>query len=294
MGHAYNFGSGVPRDHGKAREWYKKAAARGADDAQLSLENMAEIEEADQRLADAIQALIGTSASQQGARTDVPLSSLPRVTADTLERATVFVWASEGKKGSSGTGFFVAPGVIATNAHVVGSAKAKVHVINKALGSLCPAEIIAVSPVGNRDYALLRIPPNKAANAPVLRFAPKVRRADRVGTWGYPGAVSDRDPKYLALMRGDVKAVPEVVYSEGVVSTLLEQKPPRIVHTAIISHGNSGGPLVNERGEVVGINTWIDMDKQSYRQTNLSLPSSDLADFMRKNGVSPRMAPAAP
>lgn len=225
-------------------------------------------------------------------KSDVPS---PRTVGDLMEQSTVFIIALDGDSAQTGTGFFVAPGIIATNRHVVGSPKAKILVTNKVLGSISPAQIMAISPVESRDYALLRlVEPDKANLAPVLKISEDVHRTDKVSAWGFPGAVTSDDPNFRALMNGDAKASPEVVYSEGVVSVILQQKPEIIVHTALISQGNSGGPLVNELGEVVGINTMIALDSKSYRQSGLSLAANDLMAFLRDNGVSPVTAQPTP
>ncbi len=219
----------------------------------------------------------------------------PRTVGDLMEQSTVFIISLTDEKAQTGTGFFVAPGVIATNRHVVGSPNAKILVINKVLGEVCGAQILAVSQTESRDYALLRlINPEKAKLAPVLKMTADVHRTDKVSAWGFPGAVTADDPKFKALMKGDVQAAPEVVYSEGVVSVVLQQHPAIIVHTALISQGNSGGPLVNEQGAVVGINTMIALDSKSYRQSGLSLASNDLMAFLSESGVSPVIAQPTP
>lgn len=223
-----------------------------------------------------------------GRAAEGPEAAAPPSLAALMEAATVMVIAQDNNSLSSGTGFCVAPGIVATNRHVVALPGGRIQVINGALGSLQPAELLAVSRVPARDYALLRLGPEAAAKLPVLSLGEGAQRTERVSAWGFPQAVITGDPQYQALMRGDERAVPGVVYSEGSVSTVLNDRPPVIVHTAVISHGNSGGPLVNEEGRVLGINTMISLDDKSYRQMGLSLAGGDLRAFMRENNVQPR------
>ena len=219
---------------------------------------------------------------------DPTTAAAPATLAALMEAATVMVLAQSTDSLSTGTGFCVAPGIVATNRHVVGLPGARIFVINETLGELQPAELLAISSAPARDYALLRLDREPAKKIPALRLAEGAKRTDRVSAWGFPGAVIEGDPQYQALLSGDNRAVPGVVYSEGSVSTVLKDRPPIIVHTAVISHGNSGGPLVNQEGTVLGINTMISLDDKSYRQMGLSLAGGDLRAFMRENNVPPK------
>lgn len=210
----------------------------------------------------------------------------PATVSALMAEATVFVLATDHTTMGMGSGFFVAPGIVVTNSHVALNAQATVYVGNKALGGMHEARVIAYSADPSRDYALLRIPDNLAGKAPVLRLGVGATRTERVSAWGFPGYIAEIDPKLAALAKGDTTSVPEVVYSEGVVSVVLDRKPPVILHTAAISQGNSGGPLSNAEGVVVGINTFIKIADQSYSQTNIALAGSDLALFLQEHGIA--------
>ena len=57
-----------------------------------------------------------------------------------------------------------------------------------------------------------------------------------------------------------------------------------IVHSAKISTGNSGGPLVNENGDVVGINSLLlDDNRGAYY---ISFASSDIISFLNRYSIS--------
>lgn len=204
---------------------------------------------------------------------------------DLSEQATVFILVPRGKGLGLGTGFFIADGLVVTNRHVVGGKGNEAFITNKTLGRPLKARVVA-SALGERDYAVLST--ESVDSIVPFKFNLKVKRGDRVGTWGYPGLVIGDDPKLQALViEGDLSAAPEVVFTSGEVSAIHETEPPRIIHTAVISQGNSGGPLVNERGEVLGINTLLVIDdpSQSNRQSNYSLGASDLVRFLQTNNI---------
>jgi S1-C subfamily serine protease len=206
-----------------------------------------------------------------------------------LEQATVFILALDSdSQVRMGSGFFVAPGIIISNRHVVGSEHSRIMAGNPAMGGMRPGQVIAVSSQEKRDYALVRLAGTEAM--PFLRIGEGAKRTERISAWGFPAFITTADPKLQALIEGDVSAAPEVVYSEGVVSVVLDGQPPIIVHTAALSQGNSGGPLVSEQGVAAGINTMIKLAAESYNQSSLALPGEDMAAFMRENGITPTQA----
>ena len=59
-----------------------------------------------------------------------------------------------------------------------------------------------------------------------------------------------------------------------------------IQHTAATSRGNSGGPLVNMRGELIGLNTWSRPDGQNL---NFAIGGPDIKQILNESdGMSPR------
>ena len=231
-----------------------------------------------------------SAAAPSTAPASAPAPAAASVT-DMLEDATVFVFALGKDSLSMGTGFFITPSLILTNRHVIESSPQKIYIINKKLQKVRAATLVAASNSPQRDYAVLQTQLPAGISIVPLPLGELPRRADKISAWGYPHAISKVDPKFQALIQGKAQTPPELTYSDGAVSAVLERTPPLIVHTALISQGNSGGPLANERGQVVGINTMISLDNESYRQTSLALPSSDIRAFLKEKGIE---LPAAP
>jgi S1-C subfamily serine protease len=216
-----------------------------------------------------------------------------------LERSTVLVIAAQA--GSLGSGFFVAPDLVVTSRHVVqgaGDVPRDVLVTSRALGQPLRGEVVGLSDgnaIGGRDYAIVRLR-NAPAHPPViLPIATAVEKRVSVIAAGYPGYLVQNDPAMKRLAAGDLSSAPELVLSEGKVQVMHKSPAgiPLVVHSADISQGNSGGPLVDSCGRVVAINTFIGLDPQSGRRGLYSLGGDDLVDFLKSKGVAVRAVGSA-
>ena len=188
---------------------------------------------------------------------------------------------------ATGTGFmFSSSDYVITSYHVVhGSKSISVRLNN---GERIEASI-AVKDTNN-DIAILKLskPPTSRQNIITLGDSTSVKTGDRVFTYGFP----------LVDLLGDA----EPRYSEGFINSLSGiSNDPRLFQISIpIQPGNSGGPVFNEKGELIGIATSSIDSVQTQRvfgatpqnvnfaikssYINLLLPS--LPDtFIRKKGI---------
>ena len=150
----------------------------------------------------------------------------------------------------AGSGVIVDPGgLVVTNSHVVfGSSAISVTLDD---GAMLPARIVGIDPIV--DIAVLRIPIPGTGTLPTAKLdgTEKLRVGDEVFAIGNPFGLEQ------TLTRGVVSAVNRVL--PGASWSLRE---PLIQTDAAINQGNSGGPLVDRCGRVVGINTAILLDAQ--------------------------------
>ena len=208
----------------------------------------------------------------------------PASLAQALEQATVLVVSAGG---DSGSGFFVAPNYVVTNHHVVGRAApgSEALVLSKHLKTGYIGTVVATSQTGQgtaADFAVIKVDDVPAGSVRPLPLAAEPAALSDVIAAGYPSIAIAQDRNLRRLLAGDLKAAPEVVLTKGTVSAIQnkERNTPMVLHSADISAGNSGGPLIDSCGRVVGINTYIVTSRQTTK-ANYALGSSWLAAFLR-------------
>src|SRR5437868_2899014 len=157
-----------------------------------------------------------------------------------------------------GSGFIVDPkGVILTNYHVVEdmtSIMVKLHTGEQRRGNVVGTD-------EETDIAVIKVNAGRDLPAVTLGDSDDVAVGDWVLAIGSPFGL-------------------EQTVTAGIISTKERQTDPgasfrRFIQTdAAINRGNSGGPLVNMRGEVIGINSQIATSTGDYNGIGFALPSN--------------------
>jgi serine protease Do len=177
-----------------------------------------------------------------------------------------------GRQRATGSGVIVAAdGYIVTNAHVVRGGQrvqvvlaepsarddAPMHSVGRALGRVIEAKVVGTAP--EVDLAVLKVDAEGLTPLPLADYR-AVRQGQLVFAFGSPEG-----------LRNSV--------TMGVVSAVARQPDPDhpmvyIQTDAPVNPGNSGGPLVNASGELVGINSFILSESGGSEGLGFAIPSA--------------------
>jgi S1-C subfamily serine protease len=182
-----------------------------------------------------------------------------------------------------GSGFVVdSSGNIATNAHVVTSGqgasieKASQVYVEFTDGNRVPAKIVGDDP--NADVALLNIP------TAGLKLTPLPLGSSSDLVVGEPvAAIGSPFGEQQSLSVGVISAL-----NRSITSLTSFDINNAIQTDAAINHGNSGGPLIDAKGDVIGINSQIKSTGGGGEGVGFAVPSDTVkrsVDQLRQNGV---------
>lgn len=148
------------------------------------------------------------------------------------------------------------------------------------------AEVRALSPMLQKDIAILKV---SGSNFPtvVLGDSNQVQLQDSITVVGYPGVVQSTFER-TGLFGADSQM--EVSVTQGIISSFKTwHDGSQILGTdAGAAHGNSGGPALNARGEVIGIlSMGAVSDSGGNYPFNFLRPIAVAQDFVRASGIVP-------
>lgn len=183
-----------------------------------------------------------------------------------------------------GSGFAVTPTLVVTNAHVVERMREDDTMI---VGIVPPegrkgylAKLVAYSP--RNDLALLQLAEPGSIPAATL-FSGAVGDGAEVFAVGYPGNVDLAQ----GLSMADLVDPQTPVKTRGYVSSGRSAKGfDTLLHTAPIGSGNSGGPLLDACGRVVGVNSFGTVsDNGTDSSFFFAVSMRELIPFLRQAGA---------
>ncbi len=185
-----------------------------------------------------------------------------------------------------GSGFAVTPTMIVTNAHVIREAllddTLRIGIVPSQGDAGTFATPVAVSP--RNDLALLEVTDGSLRLPPLSLAGGVGSNMGEVSAVGYPMNVDLAQ----GLEMADIFRAQPPVKSRGFLSG---ERPSRqfdtILHTAPIARGNSGGPLLDGCGRVLGVNSFGADSAGSDAEFYFAVSLRELLPFLRENDVDP-------
>jgi S1-C subfamily serine protease len=186
--------------------------------------------------------LVTPAFSQPSSSAALPASAVQESLPELVRRVkpsvvAIATYDAQGEALMTGSGFFLRPGQVVTNLHVMrGASRAEIKTLD-GKGRVFPvAGLIATDEEG--DLALLSVDP----------------RPDRLRTSELASALPD-EGEQIVVIGNPLKLEGSV--TDGIVSAVREvPNVGKIIQiTAPISHGNSGSPVFNMKGQVIGVVT---------------------------------------
>jgi hypothetical protein len=231
--------------------------------------------------------------------TSVRAETAEKIAAEIMKSTVRVVTLSDTNQVGHGTGFMISDiGHIATNTHVIEGGTR--HFIVYSDGSrvrIREAEIVAVSE--RADLAILLCQPIEGVVAASLASS-EMAVGQAVSAVGFPGAIDTsyswatlegviQDPNDGDGLIVDAEAKSDfqpAVFPGSVAKLATMNGVLAIFHSAKISPGNSGGPLIDAYGRVCGINTAFIPAEEAGADYPLAIDSRELIDLANKHSIS--------
>lgn len=211
-------------------------------------------------------------------------------------------WDNQNVIASYGTGFFVGKSAkteyVVTNYHVIsdfidlggGTSNQYANMLLVArmgLGESVSLSVIDYDPL--RDLAILRLEEPTNKRSPVTLYVPTDEMVGQTAyAIGYPGS-ADYGVDYSSEFEAE-----DATLTVGTISRLITEDTTgrQIIQTdAAINSGNSGGPLVDEEGRVIGVNTQIALNTSGNREAGYgyAVNISEVIRLLDKNDIEYRI-----
>jgi hypothetical protein len=183
-----------------------------------------------------------------------------------------------------GSGFAVSRNRILTNAHVVAAAardpdSVGIGIVPSQGSRAYAAHIVAFDP--EHDLALVEM--NQGALPPATFYLGPLAEGSQVVALGYPGNVDMATARSMT----DFITPQQPARSVGNYSNArLISDIPALLHTASMAHGNSGGPLLDPCGRVIGVNSFVTNNENGDSPFGFAIAGSVVGAFLNRAGQS--------